>query len=267
MRIPVIRGRSLEETDHGGAPAVALVNQALARRAWPGEDPIGHRIRVGGPTSGPWRTVVGVVGDVTHLSLAADRPATVYLPETQWRWADFAMSLVVRTRGEPAAMIPALRRAIRALDPDQPIVRVAPMLQVVAQSAAQRRFTLVLFEAFGVLAVVLAAAGLYGVLAGAVNERRREIGVRAALGASRGAIVALVVRQGMGLVAVGTILGLGAAALLTRAMQDLLFDVPRFDPLTYLGVVGVMGLVAGASCWVPARRAAGVDPATAVRGE
>jgi len=267
MRIPVIRGRSLEETDHGGAPAVALVNQALARRAWPGEDPIGHRIRVGGPTSGPWRTVVGVVGDVTHLSLAADRPATVYLPETQWRWADFAMSLVVRTRGEPAAMIPALRRAIRALDPDQPIVRVAPMLQVVAQSAAQRRFTLVLFEAFGVLAVVLAAAGLYGVLAGAVNERRREIGVRAALGASRGAIVALVVRQGMGLVAVGTILGVGAAALLTRALQDLLFDVPRFDPLTYLGVVGVMGLVAGASCWVPARRAAGVDPATAVRGE
>jgi putative ABC transport system permease protein len=177
------------------------------------------------------------------------------------------MSLVVRTRGEPAAMIPALRRAIRALDPDQPIVRVAPMLQVVAQSAAQRRFTLVLFEAFGVLAVVLAAAGLYGVLAGAVNERRREIGVRAALGASRGAIVALVVRQGMGLVAVGTILGVGAAALLTRALQDLLFDVPRFDPLTYLGVVGVMGLVAGASCWVPARRAAGVDPATAVRGE
>jgi putative ABC transport system permease protein len=177
------------------------------------------------------------------------------------------MSLVVRARGEPAALLPAVRRAVRALDPDQPIVRVALMSEVVAASAAERRFTLVLFEAFGVLAVVLAAAGIYGVLAGAVAERRREIGVRTALGATQRAILALVLRQGLSLTAAGAVIGLGAAALLTRAIDDLLFQVPRLDPVTYAGVTLLMALVAGVACWVPARRAVRVDPVAATRGE
>jgi putative ABC transport system permease protein len=267
MRIPVLRGRTLEETDRGDAPPVVLISQALARRAWPGEEPIGQRIRLGGASDGPWRTVVGIVGDVRHLSLSAEVPNAVYVPETQWGWSDFAMSLVVRTRGETDAMVPAVRRAVRALDPDQPIVRVAPMSRIVAASAAQRRFTLVLFEAFGVLAVVLAAAGIYGVLAGAVAERRREIGVRTALGATQRDILGLVLRQGLTLTAAGAVIGLGAAALLTRVIEDLLFQIPRLDLVTYLGVTILIVLVAAVACWVPARRAVRVDPVAATRGE
>jgi putative ABC transport system permease protein len=267
MRIPVLRGRTLDETDRGGAPPVVLINQALARRAWPGEDPLGQRVRLGDPANGPWRTVVGIVGDVRHVSLGAEVPNAAYVPETQWGWSDYAMSLVVRARGEPAALLPAVRRAVRALDPDQPIVRVALMSEVVAASAAERRFTLVLFEAFGVLAVVLAAAGIYGVLAGAVAERRREIGVRTALGATQRDILRLVLRQGLTLTAAGAVIGLGAAALLTRVIEDLLFQIPRLDLVTYLGVTILMVLVAGVACWVPARRAVRVDPVAATRGE
>jgi putative ABC transport system permease protein len=267
MRISVLRGRTLEESDRGDAPPVVLINQALARRAWPGEDPVGQRIRLGGVADGPWRTVVGIAGDVRHLSLSAEVPNAVYVPETQWFGADNAMSLIVRTRGDPEALIPAVRRAVRALDPDQPIVRVALMSRVVEASAAERRFTLVLFEAFGLLAVVLSAAGIYGVLAGAVAERRREIGVRTALGATQRDILGLVLRQGLTLTAAGAVIGLGAAALLTRAIDDLLFQVPRLDPVTYAGVTLLMALVAGVACWVPARRAVRVDPVAATRGE
>lgn len=266
MRVPLLRGRSITETDRRGQPAVVIVNATLARRVWPGEDPVGQRIRLGG-MDGPWRTVIGVAGDVKHVSLSADQPNAVYVPETQWGWADGTMSFVLRTRAEPAGLAAAVRTAIWAIDKDQPIVRVATMDRLVAATAAQRRFILILFEAFGLVALVLAAAGIYGVLSGTVVERLREIGVRAALGASRADLLLLVLRQGLGLTSIGVLIGLGAAAALTRLIQTMLFGVSRVDLPTYAGVAGLLVLVAALACSIPAWRAARVDPMEVLRAE
>jgi putative ABC transport system permease protein len=267
LHIPVLRGRSFVATDRANQPPVALISETLARRAWPGEDPIGARIRTGDPANGPWRTVIGIAGDVKQVSLSAEQPNAVYVPEAQWQFADFAMSLVVRTRGEPAALVPALRRAIWAVDKDQPIVRVAMMDRLVAATAATRRFTLVLFEVFAAVALALAAAGIYGVLSGMVVERRQEVGVRAALGASRADILVMIVREGLGLAVAGVALGLAAAVALTRFIQGLLYGVPPIDPLTYSGVAALLVIVAIAACWVPAWRAARLDPVEVLRAE
>jgi putative ABC transport system permease protein len=266
MRIPVLRGRSFTAADRRGTPAVALVNERLARRIWPNEDPIGQRIRVGGAKEGPWRTVVGVVGDVRQVSLAGASDA-VYLPEGQWLGADGALTFVVRTSGVAAGLAPALRRAIWSVDKDQPIVRVATLKQLVAATAAQRRFTLTLFGTFAVIALVLAGAGIYGVLAGTVAERLREIGVRAALGASRSDIQIMVIRQGLTLTAGGIALGLGGAVLVTRLITSLLYDVSALDAATYAGMTGVLIVVALAACWLPAWRAARLDPVETLRAE
>jgi ABC-type antimicrobial peptide transport system permease subunit len=177
------------------------------------------------------------------------------------------MSLVVRARGDAAALLPAIRDAIWSVDADQPIVRVAGMDDLVATSAAERRFALVVFAAFALAALVLATAGIYGVLAGSVAERRREIGVCAALGASRRAILSLVVRQGMTLTGLGVVLGLAGAAGASRAIAAMLFDVSRFDPATYAGVVSLLGAAAAAACAVPAWRAARIDPASTLRAD
>ncbi|HET9982737.1 MAG TPA: ABC transporter permease [Longimicrobiales bacterium] len=267
MGIPLVRGRALTARDRADAPPVVLINESFARRGWPGEDPIGQRVRMGSATEGAWRTIVGIVGDVRQVSLAAEQPDAIYVPEAQWPFADGALTLVVRTRGDAAALLPALRRAVHAVDKDQPITRVATMERLVADSAAQRRFALLLFGAFAAVAVALAGAGLYGVLAGGVVERMREIGVRAALGASRAEIVAMVVRRGLALTTVGLVLGLAAALAATRLLDGLLFGVSASDPLTYAGVAGVLVLAALVACWVPASRAARVDPASTLRAE
>jgi putative ABC transport system permease protein len=266
MRIPLIRGRSFSPADGRGQPPVALVNESLARRMWPNEDPIGQRIRVGGATDGPWRSIVGVTGDVKQLSLAGQSDA-VYVPETQWPQADGALTLVVRTDGNPAGLAGAVRRAVWSVDKDQPIVRVATMPHLVAATAAQRRFTMVLFGTFAAIALVLAAAGIYGVLAGSVTERLREIGVRSALGASRGDIQVMVIRQGMRLTALGIGLGLAGALIVTRLLRSLLYGVSALDATTYAGVTGVLIGVALVACWVPAWRAARLDPAVTLRAE
>jgi putative ABC transport system permease protein len=177
------------------------------------------------------------------------------------------MSLVVRTRGDPAALVPAVQRAVWAVDKDQPIVRVATADALVAQSEAQRRFALILFEAFAFVALALAAAGIYGVLAGTVTERVREIGVRAALGASRADILTMIVRQGLGMTALGTLFGITAAVGLSRLMTSLLYGVSPLDPGTYIGVTAVLGVVALGACLVPALRAARVDPMATLRTE
>ena len=174
---------------------------------------------------------------------------------------------MVRTRGNAAALAPAVRRAIWSIDKDQPVVRVATMDALLAASAAERRFALILFEAFAIAALVLAAAGIYGVLAGSVAERTREIGVRSALGASRADIVGLVVWQGMTLTAVGIVIGLAGAAVASRAIVAMLFSVSRLDPSTYIGVVVLLGVVAAMAAAVPAWRAARVDPAITLRAE
>ena len=266
LGVPLRRGRFLDERDRAGAPLSALVSETLARRRLPGMDPIGKRLRVGAADT-PLYTIVGVVGDVKQESLSLEEADAVYLPLAQSHLVDPAMSLVVRTRGDAAALAPAVRAAVWSVDKDQPIVRVATMEHLLAASAAQRRFALLLFEAFALASLVLAAAGLYGVIAGSVAERRREIGVRSALGASHRDILAMVVRQGMRLTGLGVAIGVVGAAAATRSLVALLFGVSSLDPATYLGVVTLLGTVAMFACGVPAWRAAQVDPATPLRAE
>jgi putative ABC transport system permease protein len=183
MRIPLRRGRLLDAHDGPGARSV-LVNESFARRVFGGQDPLGKRLRFG-PDDGRWSTVVGVVGDVKQAALALDQPDAVYVTPAQWQWVDTLMSLVVRSRGAAAPLVPAIRRAIRSADKDAPVVRVATMDEFVKRSVADRRFAMILFEAFGLASLCLAAIGIYGVLAGSVAERKREIGVRSAMAPPR----------------------------------------------------------------------------------
>jgi putative ABC transport system permease protein len=264
MNIPLLSGRQLDEHDIAGAPLAALVSESLARRRFAQADPIGQRLQLG-PT-GPY-TIVGVVGDVKQLSLALNQSDAVYITTKQWQWADATMSLMVRTRGDAIALVPAIRHAIWSADKDQPIVRVATMDQLEAASEAERHFVLILFEVFALTALVLAAVGIYGVLSGSVTERMREIGVRSALGASRSDILGMVLRQGLSLTGLGVILGLAGAALASRALVTLLFGVSRLDPITYLGVVALLSGVSVIACWLPAWRAARVDPVIVLRTE
>ena len=264
MGIPLRTGRALDERDRAGAPRVALISESLARRRFPSASPIGQRVRVG---PGPPYTIVGVVGDVKQMSLALDQADAVYIPAAQWPVGDASMSLVVRGQGDVASLTPEIRRVIWSVDPDQPILRVATLERLLAVSAAERRFALILFEAFAIAALVLAAAGIYGVLSGSVAERTREIGVRAALGASRRSILALVLRSGLGLTGLGLLIGLAGAVLATRGIEAMLFGVTRLDPVTYFGVLVLLAGVALLACWIPARRAMGVDPVTTLRSE
>jgi putative ABC transport system permease protein len=220
-----------------------------------------------GHPEAPWATIVGVVGDVKQLSLGVGDLDAFYTTQTQWVWVDNAQSVVVRTSGDAAKLASAVRSAVLSVDNDELPVRVATMQSLLVQTEAQRRFALILFEAFALAALVLAATGLYGVLAGSVTERIREIGVRAALGASRRDILALVVGQGMTLTGVGVLIGLAGAVVASRALITLLFGISRLDAVTYLGVVALLAAVSAIACWVPAWRAAQVDPAITLRAE
>jgi putative ABC transport system permease protein len=266
MHIPLLKGRGLDAHDVSGAPRAVVLNESFAKRRFPKGDAIGQRLQFG-PDEGPWYTVVGVVGDVRQTSLSLGDENAIYVTPGQWHWGDQLMSLVVRARGDAPALTPALRRAIWSVDKNQPIVRVATMDQLLAISQANRRFALVLFEAFGVVALLLAAVGIFGVLSGGVTERLREIGVRSALGASSADILALVVRQGMTLTSVGIAIGLGGSVLASRALITLLFGVSRLDPITYAGVVVLLLVVALVASWAPAWRASRVDPAITLRSE
>jgi putative ABC transport system permease protein len=207
------------------------------------------------------------VGDVKQLSLALSDSDAVYSTTTQWHWADGTLSLVVRARGDAAALTLAIKNAIWSVDRDQPIVRVATMQSLLAASAAERSFVLILFEAFGLVSMILAATGIYGVLSGSVTERTREIGVRSALGASRRDILELVIRQGMVLTGIGIALGFLGAVAASQAISAMLFDVSRLDPLTYLSVIALLGAASMMACAVPAWRAAKIDPMAALRCE
>jgi putative ABC transport system permease protein len=266
MGIALRRGRLLDEHDVAGAPLSALIGESLAKSQFPGQDPVGKRMHIGGGNA-PWRTIVGVVGDVKQGSLADVQADAVYLTPTQSWFADDAMSLVVRARDDVTSLAPAVKNAIWSVDKDQPIVRVATMDALLAASESQRRFAMIVFEAFALVALVLAATGIYGVLSGNVSERIREIGVRSALGASRGNILALVVGQGITLTGLGVAIGLIGAAVASSALVTLLFGVSRLDPVTYFGVIALAAGVSAIACWVPAWRAARVDPAITLRAE
>jgi putative ABC transport system permease protein len=267
LKIPLRRGRLLDDHDTTNAPPVMLISESLAKRRFPNQDPIGQRAHVGGPVDSPMFTIVGVVGDVRQMSLALGDTDAVYTTTTQWHWADGTLSLLVRTRGNAADFVPAIKNAIWSADRDQPIVRVAMMDDLLAASAAERRFVLILFEAFGLVALMLAATGVYGVLSGSVADRTREIGVRSALGASRRSILTLVLRQGMTLTGFGVVIGLAGALAASEALGALLFGVSPLDPLTYAGVIGVLAVVSVMASVVPAWRASRIDPMVALRYE
>jgi len=192
----------------------------------------------------------------------------VYITNEQWaQFADLARWLVVRAGGDAVALTPSIRAAIASVDKDQPVLRIATMDQRVSASAAQRQFTLMLFEAFGVVALILAAVGTYGLLSGTVSERVREIAVRTALGATRISVLGLVLRQGMSLTIAGIVIGLAGAAIASRFLETMLFGVSRLDALTYVGVVVLLATTSAVACWLPARRAARLDPNVVLRAD
>jgi putative ABC transport system permease protein len=266
MGIRLLRGRLLDSRDGGDAPRVAVVSASFAKVAFGDDNPLGQRFRLG-PQRGDWFTVVGVVGDVRQSSFDVNPAVAVYVTPLQWHWVDPSMSVVVRGRGDPTTLSAPVRNAIWSVDPEQAIVRVATMNALVNRSIADRRFALVLFEAFGLAALLLAGTGIYGVLSGGVTERVREIGVRAALGASPGDIVGLIVRRGLALAGVGLVLGIGGSVVATRALATLLFGVSRLDMPTYFSVAALLAGVALLASALPAIRAARIDPATTLRSE
>ena len=266
MRIPLRRGRSFHENDRSNAPFVALISESLAKLRFQQSDPVGHRLRIG-PIDGPPYTIVGVVADVKQLSLAANDAFAVYIPAQQWHFQDQTMSLVIRAHRDAAALTQPVRESVRSIDQDQPVLRVSTMDDLLAATASERRFALVLFQTFALSALLLAAAGIYGVLAGMVAQRTREIGVRSALGASRREIVMLIVRQAITLTGLGVAIGIFAAAVVTQAIVAMLFQISRLDPLTYFGVLFVLCSVAVVASALPAWRASRINPAITLRAE
>jgi putative ABC transport system permease protein len=272
LGVTLEKGRLLDERDRGGSPLVAVVSQELVRQALQGEDPLGKRIRrlrAGHP--GPWMTIVGVVKDVREdrFGFRAPRPVW-YLPYAQQTLplpVSLPLNLVVRTGGDAGWVAAAVREAIRAVDPGQPVARVAPMSEHLPDVLLGERFGAVLMGILGALGLTLAALGLYGVMAYSVSQRWREIGLRMALGARPRDVARLVLREGGALTALGLGIGLLGALAVGRLLASTLHDVSPTDPLVLLLVPIVLGSAALVACWLPARRAARIDPMTALRCE
>jgi putative ABC transport system permease protein len=266
MGIPLIEGRPFQATDTAQTPPVIVINQSMARRWWPNESPLGKRIKQGFPQSKtPYREIVGVVGDVKQDGPDTRQLEEVFYPEAQN--TDNAMTMVVRTAGDPLSMAATVEKEIHALDSNLPVARVQPMTQYFSEALARRRFSTLLLGIFGALALVLAAVGIYGVMAYSVAQRTHEIGIRVALGAQRNGILMLVVGQGLRFAFLGVVAGLSGAFVLTRWMASLLFGVTATDPVTFAAVTVVLMSIAVAACYVPARRAMKVDPMVALRYE
>jgi putative ABC transport system permease protein len=266
MGIPLISGRLLDERDSASAPQAALISKSLARHHFGSRNPIGSRLQMG-TRDHPWYTVVGIVGDVKQTSLSIDDEDAVYISTRQTWFADDTLSFVIRARGDAAALAPAVKSAIWSVDRDQPVVRVATMDRLMAITEAERQFILMLFEAFGMVALLLAAIGLYGVLSGSVAERIHEIGVRMALGATRANILTLALGDGMRLTLLGMGIGLCGALAACRGIASLLFGVSALDAASWFGTLGLLAAVSALACWIPAWRGARVDPTSALRSE
>jgi putative ABC transport system permease protein len=267
MGVPLIRGRYFDARDNADAPPVAIIDEAMARKYWPGEDPVGQRIVFEGTAQQPrWREVVGIVGHVKNQGLEGESRVQYYVPYAQSANSP-NLFLAVRAAGDPATLAPAARGAIAEVDKDMPVYRVTTMERMVADSMAQRRFSMFLFGIFAAIALTLAVVGLYGVMSYAVAQRTHEIGLRMALGAQRGDILKMIVGQGMLIIAVGLAVGLLGALALTRVMSSLLYEVSATDPLTYAGIALLLASVALLASYLPARRATKVDPMVALRYE
>lgn len=266
MGLRLLRGRTLTAEDGPGAPPAAVINDAMARRYWPGEDALGKRFKLGGRDSQrPWLTVVGIAAGVRHGGFNEPPGPEAFISQRQF--PERSMFLAVRAKGDPAALTADVRRAVAAVDPNQPVSRIETMASIVRTAVAPTRVYVWLLSVFGVLALALALLGIYGVVAYAVTQRTREIGIRMALGARPRRVLALVLRQALGMVAAGLALGLAGAAALTRLLAGALYQVRPTDPATFIAVGVVVLAVGTAAAWLPARRAAGLHPSTALRHE
>jgi len=268
MGIPLRKGRLFTEQDTRTNPRVVIIDEYMAEQVWPNEVAIGKRVRPGGidaNTASTWLTVVGVVGRVKQYTLDSKSRIAMYLPHTQA--PSRGMNVVIRTDRDPAALAPAVRQAIHALDPDLPIYNLRTMSERVDESLARRRFSMLLLTLFAALALGLSAIGVYGVIAYLVSQGTRELGIRMALGATPAGILRLIVGHGMGIAAVGVCAGLMGALALTRFMRNLLFGVAPLDPATFVAVAVLLTAVALAASYLPARRAARIDPMVSLRSE
>jgi putative ABC transport system permease protein len=276
LRIPVLRGRSFTQADRRGSAPVVIVNEVLARHQWPHRNPIGQHLVLGhgiGPQfqDEPVREVIGVVGGIRESRLDTKPVAEMYEPIAQLPAAAGAfvaavtpMAWIVRTTTAPQVLAPRVQEVFQ-LKTSLPVSQVRTMDEIVADSIARQRFAMWLMASFGAAALLLATLGLYGLLAYAVEQRIREIGIRLALGAEIGSVRKLIAWQGVRLLAAGTLIGLAAALMLTRGINHLLFDVQPWDPATFVSVLALVGVAAAIAVSVPARRASRVEPMIALR--
>jgi putative ABC transport system permease protein len=264
MDTRLLRGRDFTEYDDDKAVRTAIVNESFARRFWPGEDPIGKRFAMGDPES-PKMQVVGVAQDGKYTGLTENKWAFVYRP--QWQYRVGATTMVVRAEADPQKVIVLVRRELHQLDPNMPVASARPLVERLSLALLPARIVASALGGFGVVALLLAAIGIYGVMSYTVSRRTREIGVRMALGARRGDILKLIMTHGMALTLIGVAIGLLAATGLARLMKGVLFGVSASDPLTYLGLAALLTLIALLACYIPARRATKVDPMVALRCE
>jgi len=273
FHIPLIRGRELTRADSIESEPVVLINEAMAREIWTdGSDPIGQHIWFGKP-AGPGameaapRRIVGIVGDVNEASLAQAAKSIMYIPFTQVKGTPDQATFIVRTSQEPHTLAPAVRDVVRKLDRNLPLSSIKTMDDLVAESLDTRRFPTILLSLFGAMALMIAAVGVYGVISCSVAQRTHEIGIRVALGASRGQILQMVLTQGLRLAIYGVVIGLIASHWLSGLLRDFLYGVTPSDPVTLFTVTVALLAVAFAACWIPARRAMRVDPLVALRYE
>ena len=267
MRVRLLRGRLFSDADDEKAPLAVLVSQTAAQRWWPNQDPIGRGLKVPGfdPGPQPSRTVVGVVDDVKQAGLNAPHTMQMYLPQAQYQYS--FLTLVIRTQSDPSSLSGEIRHTIAQLNPELPVSNIASMEQVIEDSVAPQRFSAALLGSLAGLGLLLAGIGVYGVLSYGVSQRTREIGIRMALGAVRRDVLALVVSAGLKLLLAGVAAGTVMALLLTRLMSKLLFGVSPGDPLTFASIMLFLSVIALVGCYIPARRAAKVDPMVALRYE
>jgi len=268
LGVSLLRGRTFTDTDDEKAPLVGMINAMTAKRFFPNEDPIGKRFLFGHPSAKnapKWRTIVGVVSDTKLYGLANPARLEVYVPLRQNAASE--MTLLVKSGADPAALTSTIRDAVQSIDKDQPLFAISTMKELVSNSVATRRMTLILLGLFSGLALVLGAIGIYGVISYSVAQRTHEIGIRMALGAPRRDVFRLVVGQGLKLAAIGIAIGIAGALGLARLMSSLLFGISATDFETFAGVSILLALVALLACYIPARRAMSVDPTVALRYE